>query len=210
MFRAVHLIHKSWQHYLILLSTFIIMSAAKKLCIVVGLGKGGIGDHLAKTFSSKGYQVAMVARSSLKNLEAEIPNSKSYQCDAGNPDQVSKTIESITKEMGGTIAALMYNVGSGVFKPFEKTSYEEFETSWRVGPAGVFLWTQTCLPFMKEGSSIGITGATASWRGMPYTPAFASSKMATRGMQRLRSPRLDGILFSFRLTQSLHFNCSQD
>eukprot|EP00339_Tiarina_fusa_P029599 CAMPEP_0117071260 /NCGR_PEP_ID=MMETSP0472-20121206/50077_1 /TAXON_ID=693140 ORGANISM="Tiarina fusus, Strain LIS" /NCGR_SAMPLE_ID=MMETSP0472 /ASSEMBLY_ACC=CAM_ASM_000603 /LENGTH=243 /DNA_ID=CAMNT_0004794725 /DNA_START=217 /DNA_END=948 /DNA_ORIENTATION=+ len=158
-------------------------SAGKKSCIVVGLGRGGIGDSLAKKFSEEGYNVAMVARSSLGRLEKDIPNSKSYQCDAGDPAQVASTVAAIQKDMGcENIDALMYNVGSGVFKPFENTSYEEFELSWRVGPAGIFLWTKACLPLMKKGSSIGLTGATASWRGMPYTPAFASSKMATRGL----------------------------
>ena len=158
-------------------------SPDKKCCIVVGLGKGGIGDSLAKKFSAEGYNVAMVARSDLTRLEGDIPNSKSYRCDAGDPEQVSKTVASIKTDMGSdTIHALMYNVGSGVFKPFESTTYEEFELSWRVGPAGVFLWTKACLPSMGPGCSIGLTGATASWRGMTYTPAFASSKMATRGL----------------------------
>jgi NAD(P)-dependent dehydrogenase (short-subunit alcohol dehydrogenase family) len=155
---------------------------SKKLCIVVGLGRGGIGDQLAKKFSSEGYNVAMIARSSLSKLEAEIPNSKGYQCDASIPSQVEETIVSIKKDMGDKIDALMYNAGSGSFKPFDQTSYEEFEMSWKVGPAGLFTWTKACLPSMESGSCIGVTGATASWRGMPFTPAFASSKMATRGL----------------------------
>ena len=155
----------------------------QKSCIVVGLGKGGIGDNLAKKFSKEGYNVAMVARSNLERLEKEIPNSKSYQCDAGDPEQVAKTVAAIQEDMGKSeIDALMYNVGSGVFKPFGDTSYEEFELSWRVGPAGVFLWSKLCVPHMGEGASIGLTGATASWRGMPATTAFASAKMATRGL----------------------------
>lgn len=166
-----------------LTNTMAQFSPDKKCCIVVGLGKGGIGDSLAKKFSAEGYNVAMVARSDLTKLEGKIPNSKSYRCDAGDPEQVSKTVASIKSDMGSEkIDALMYNVGSGVFKPFENTSYEEFELSWRVGPAGVFLWTKACLSSMGPGCSIGLTGATASWRGMTYTPAFASSKMATRGL----------------------------
>ncbi|KAG7344803.1 short-chain dehydrogenase/reductase family protein [Nitzschia inconspicua] len=84
--------------------------------------------------------------------------------------------------MGDHIDALLYNAGSGVFKSFADTSYDEFVLSWKVGPSGIFLWTKACLPHMPSGSCIGLTGATASWRGMPYTAAFASSKMATRGL----------------------------
>lgn len=154
----------------------------KKCCIVVGLGNGGIGDHIAKKFSAEGYNVAMVARSDLTVLEQEIPNSKSYICDAGKPVDVVSTIKAIKGDMGDKIHALMYNVGAGVFKTFDDTSFEEFEHSWKVGPAGVFSWTKAVLPSMEAGGSIGITGATASWRGMAFTPAFASSKMATRGL----------------------------
>ena len=153
----------------------------KKCCIVVGLGNGGIGDHIAKKFSAEGYNVAMVARSDLATLEQEIPNSKSYKCDAGKPEDVDCTIKAIKRDMGDRIDALMYNVGAGVFKTFDDTSFEEFEHSWKVGPAGAFSWTKAVLPSMEAGGSIGITGATASWRGMAFTPAFASSKMATRG-----------------------------
>lgn len=153
-----------------------------KCCIVVGLGRGGIGDHIAKKFAAEGYNVAMVARSDLTSLEQSIPNSKSYRCDAGNAESVQTTVDAIRKDMGPTVHALMYNVGSGVFKSFEDTSYEEFESSWRVGPGGLWLWTKEILPSMEAGGAIGITGATASWRGMPFTPAFAASKMATRGL----------------------------
>lgn len=163
-------------------------SNKKKCCIVVGLGKGGIGDHLAKKFSEKGYHVAMIARSDLSRLETEIPNSKSYPCDASDPEQVQATVAKIITTQGGggggggSIDALMYNAGSGVFKSFADTTFEEFAQPWKVGPAGIFVWTKACLPYMPRGSCIGLTGATASWRGMPYTAAFASSKMATRGL----------------------------
>lgn len=157
----------------------------QKLCIVIGLGRGGIGNALAEVFSHRQYNVAMVARSNLQHLESSIPHSKSYPCDAGNPQQVQATVQQILQDtQGDCIDHVMYNVGSGVFKTFESTSYEEFEASWRVGPAGLFLWMKTCLPYLQKSSapSVGVTGATASWRGMPYTPAFASSKMATRGL----------------------------
>jgi NAD(P)-dependent dehydrogenase (short-subunit alcohol dehydrogenase family) len=158
--------------------------ATKKLCIVVGLGRGGIGDSLAKKFSAEGYNVAMIARS--PDLAAKLPieNAVAYQCDAGDPTQVQETIAKIIDDTGDRkiIDALMYNAGSGVFKALADTSYEEFESAWRTGPAGIFLWSKLCVPYMRSGGCIGLTGATASWRGMPFTTAFASAKMATRGL----------------------------
>jgi NAD(P)-dependent dehydrogenase (short-subunit alcohol dehydrogenase family) len=155
-----------------------------KCCIVVGLGRGGIGDSLAHKFSTQNYNVALVARSDLTALTQVIPNSKSYQCDAGDAEQVTTTVASSLQDFGtSNIDALLYNVGSGVFQPFEKVTYQDLEQSFKVGPGGLFLWTKACLPhFATSGASIGVTGATASWRGMPFTPAFAPAKMATRGM----------------------------
>lgn len=158
------------------------MDTKKKCAIVVGLGRGGIGDNLAQKFAHEGYNVAMIARSDLTHLETQIPNSKSYRCDASDADQVQSTVAKINDDMGGHVDALLYNAGSGVFKSFEDTTYDEFALSWKTGPSGIFLWTKACLPIMPPGSCIGLTGATASWRGMPYTAAFASSKMATRGL----------------------------
>jgi len=34
----------------------------QKVCVVCGLGRGGIGDSIAKKFSQEGYKVAMLAR----------------------------------------------------------------------------------------------------------------------------------------------------
>jgi NAD(P)-dependent dehydrogenase (short-subunit alcohol dehydrogenase family) len=161
--------------FLLLLSVpsfpgFAMTSLSKKVCIVVGLGKGGIGEHVAKRFASEDYNIAMIARSSLQHLEQQIPNSKGYQCDAGNPEEVSRTVEAIRKDFGDSIHALMYNAGSGVFKPFEQTTYEEFDIAFRTGPGGIFLWTKACLPYMPAGSAIGLTGATVSALLIPSWP----------------------------------------
>jgi len=52
----------------------------KKLpvCVVVGLGNKGIGDHCAKKWAKEGYAVAMLARrrENLEALEKEIPESR--------------------------------------------------------------------------------------------------------------------------------------
>mmetsp|Transcript_31647 Transcript_31647/g.76797 ORF Transcript_31647/g.76797 Transcript_31647/m.76797 type:complete len:196 (-) Transcript_31647:1203-1790(-) len=79
----------------------------------------------------------MVARSDLTRLEDVIPNSKSYRCDAGDPDAVTACVSSIRQDMGPKVDALMYNAGSGVFKPFAEASYNDFMLSMKVGPGGI-------------------------------------------------------------------------
>jgi len=158
--------------------------AATKLCCVVGLGGGGIGEHVAMRFAKEGYNVAMLARtkSSLDKLEKEIPNSKGYVCDASDSKEVHATVEAIVKDHDTTIDALIYNAGLGAFKSFDETSEELFEACWRSGPMGFFSFAKAVIPGMlaKKSGVIGVTGATASWRGMPSTVAFAPAKFAMR------------------------------
>jgi NAD(P)-dependent dehydrogenase (short-subunit alcohol dehydrogenase family) len=94
---------------------------------------------------------------------------------------VAETVKPIKKDVEDKIKVLLYNIGSGVSRPFTDPSYQDFERSWRVRLVGIFLWANACLPSVGAGSSIGLTGATASGCGMPCTWAFASIKMATRG-----------------------------
>jgi NAD(P)-dependent dehydrogenase (short-subunit alcohol dehydrogenase family) len=154
-----------------------------RVCLIVGLGSGGIGDHLAKRFAAGGYKTVLMARSeaTLNKLASEIPNSRALVCDVTDPDQVKAAMSTIETDYK-TIDAIMYNAGSGSFKPFDETSVQEFETSFRTGPLGLFTLVKHARPLLSQGSAIGVTGATASWRGMPVTPAFAAAKFATRGL----------------------------
>lgn len=155
------------------------------VCMVVGLGGGGIGDACAQKFSKQGYRVAMLARrlDNLKELEKTIPNSRAFACDAADTDSIRKAVAAVEAELG-PVDVLIYNAGSGVFKPFSDITEDQLELSWKVNVKGLFAFTQALAPGMiARGSGvIGVTGATASWRGMPFTPAFASSKMGQRGL----------------------------
>mmetsp|Transcript_35357 Transcript_35357/g.75317 ORF Transcript_35357/g.75317 Transcript_35357/m.75317 type:complete len:257 (+) Transcript_35357:12-782(+) len=155
------------------------------VCAVVGLGGGGIGDHVAKKFAAEGYAVAMLSRtkSNLDALERRIANSKGFVCDACNVEQVKKVVPEIVAALG-PIDVLIYNAGSAIWKGFLDTTEEEFEHVWRGGPMGLFVFAQAVAPSMIERGSgaIGVTGATASWRGMPVTAAFASAKFGLRAL----------------------------
>jgi shikimate 5-dehydrogenase len=65
--------------------------APKKVCLIVGLGGGGIGEACATKFLKEGFTVAMVARraETLTALEAKLgPDSKSYVGDASSSPEV--------------------------------------------------------------------------------------------------------------------------
>ena len=156
-----------------------------KVAVVCGLGSGGIGDACARRWSKEGYKVAMLARteSKLKALSESIPNSYPYVCDATSTTQIHSTIEKITKELG-PIDALIYNAGSGVFSRFDSVSQKDFDMALATGPKALFAFAKALIPGMLSlgGGTIAVTGATASWRGMPETNCFAPAKFAQRAL----------------------------
>lgn len=97
------------------------------------------------------------------------------------PDDVEKTVAAIEKEMG-PIDCMIYNAGSGLFKPWDQIPIADFEKSFQTNVAGLLAATQNIAPQMiQRGSgSIMITGATAALRGKPFTAGFAPAKGAQR------------------------------
>lgn len=138
------------------------MAASNKICVVVGLGRGGIGEHCALAFSKAGYKIAMLARTkeNLDKLETEIPNSKGFVCDAGDKDQIETAVKAITDFGNGRIDHFIYNAGSGFFKGFDATTTEELQLCLNTGPVALFNFVKAVKPIMLQngGGSIGVTG----------------------------------------------------
>lgn len=156
--------------------------ANRPVCVVVGVGPGN-GAAFARRFSKEGYAVALLARSfsTSRPLEAELPESRAYECDVADAASVQRAFDAIRTEMGDP-ETVIYNAGSGVFRTFDDVSAADFEASWRVNSLGAFLVAKQVVPAMKRAGrgNIVLVGATASRRGMPRTIAFAPAKAAQR------------------------------
>jgi len=165
-------------------------SAATKVCAVFGYGPK-LGAAVARKWSSEGYKVAVMARSTEKLAAAEmnIPNTKGYTCDVTQPEAIDQTIESIESTLG-PIDVLVWNAGNGVWKTWDTIDLESFDMAMKTNVYGLLRATQRVGPGMIERakthssqiSSILVTGATASLRGKPFTVGFAPPKGAQRLM----------------------------
>ena len=157
---------------------------AKPVCAVVGVGPGN-GAAIAEKFVDEGYQVALLARKKdyLDQLARKLGNATAYCCDVTESEQIIAAFRAIKQDMG-VIDVLIYNAGSGVFKPFDITSLEEFDVSWRINTRGLLVAAQQVMEDMRSKSkgSIIVTGAPASLRGNIQTAAFASAKAAQRSL----------------------------
>lgn len=149
------------------------------VCVVVGVGPGN-GSSFCRKFADEGYQVAGLARSdeSLELLE-EIDGATPYRQDVTEPEEVAETYDAIREDLGEPDVVL-YNAGTGAFGTFDDVEADDLRRDWEVNTLGLFHTAEQVLPQMRERGSgvLGITGATASTRGVPFTTAFAQSKGA--------------------------------
>jgi NAD(P)-dependent dehydrogenase (short-subunit alcohol dehydrogenase family) len=150
----------------------------KDVCVVVGVGPGN-GESFCRRFADEGYEVAALSRSpeKLQNLIGDVDGVHSYRQDATDADEVEQTYDQIRDDLGSPDVVL-YNAGGGAFGTFDEVDAEDIKNSWEVNTLGLFHTAKEVLPNMRERGSgvLGITGATATTRGKPFTTAFAQAK----------------------------------
>src|SRR3974390_2436768 len=79
------------------------------LCTIVGMGRG-IGYAVAKRFSAGGFSIGMISRDEaiLRELDAEIPNSRGIAADAGDLPAFREALREL-----GPANVLVYNASAG-------------------------------------------------------------------------------------------------
>ena len=155
---------------------------AGKVCVVVGVGPG-LGMGCVRKWIAEGFKVAMVSRteSKLAALAAQTPGSFPFAADVTSPQSLTSALEAIEKQLGD-IHTVVYNAGSGVFGPYTSVSHDKLDQSMKTNVNGLLTVAQHVGPKMTaRGEGIfAVTGATASLRGKPMTPGFATAKAAQR------------------------------
>ena len=163
-------------------------SNAQKVCVVFGYGPG-IGAACARRWIKEGFKVAIVARNEdkLRSFEAKHggPVIKGYPCDVTNRQQMEMTVAQVEADLG-PIHTMIYNAGNGIWKTYEQLTEDEFETCLKINAKGLLIAAQLICPKMEQRGEgvVAVTGATAAWRGKPFTAAFAAAKAAQRSLSQ--------------------------
>lgn len=153
-----------------------------RVCVVAGVGPGN-GTAFTRKFAGAGYRVAMLARTRerLEALEAEIPGTRGYTVDIGDPAGVRETFDRIRAELGPA-DVLIHNAAAGAFTSFMETPPEMLETTLRTNTISLLLLGQQAASDMlaRGAGAIVVIGNTSAWRGVANYAAFAPSKAAQR------------------------------
>ena len=148
-----------------------------KNVIVTGTSKG-IGYELALKFSENDYNVISLSRNNAEKLNKK--NVIFFHLDISSKESIIDTVSKISKEFQ-QIDIIINNAGNLINKPFLKTSFEDFEDTYKVNVFGVAELFRNLFPFLSKKchvvniSSMGGVPGTSKFSGLS---AYSSSKAA--------------------------------
>jgi len=160
-------------------------SFQNKIAVVTG-ASSGIGLGIAQELAARGATVIITGRNKNK-LESAVstlgPDASQVQLDVSSLPDLDTFYEQI-KSRFGRIDILIANAGMGEIEPLGQITPEKFDRQFTTNVRGITFTVQKALPLMKAGSSIVITGSTASINPGEGMSIYGGTKAALRAMVR--------------------------
>jgi NAD(P)-dependent dehydrogenase (short-subunit alcohol dehydrogenase family) len=157
----------------------------KKIAVITG-ASSGIGLGIAQELSALGSTVIITGRDKNK-LEMAVntlgPDACQFQVDVSSLTELNAFYEQIHSRFG-RIDILIANAGMGEIEPLGQITPEKFDLQFTTNVRGITFTVQKALPLMKPGSSIVITGSTASINPGEGMSVYGGTKAALRAMVR--------------------------
>jgi short-subunit dehydrogenase len=144
--------------------------------IIVG-ASSGIGEALARHFTTEGYRVGICARrlELLTDLQSALPGSVVKQMDVSKPGEAVGLFHGLIEEMGGTDIVVM-SAGTGFINP--ELEWLKEEATIQVNVTGFCAIADAAVKYFIErgqGHFIAISSVAALF-GSRHAPAYNASK----------------------------------
>ena len=154
--------------------------------IVIGVGpEDGLGGQLCVRFAERGHHVFIAGRTAAKveELAGRIgDNATPVVADATDEAQVAALFDT-ADAAAGELALAIYNAGNNMPGRIADMEASYFESAWRVGTFGGFLFGREAVRRMRgRGGTLLFTGASASLRGRANFGAFNAAKGGLRNL----------------------------
>jgi len=156
-----------------------------KIAVITG-GTSGIGLATAKLFADEGAHVYITGRGldALKAAEKEIGgNVSGVQADSMNNADLDRLIKQVKAE-AGRIDVLFANAGGGSMLPLGQITDDHVDGIFGRNVKAVIFTVQKALPLLGKGSSVILTGSSASIEGSAAFSVYSASKAAVRNLAR--------------------------
>jgi NAD(P)-dependent dehydrogenase (short-subunit alcohol dehydrogenase family) len=183
-----------------------------KVAVVTG-GSRGIGFSIAQALLVEGAKVFICGRdlnalqAALEKLRSAVPaNVDGSVADVRRYEDCRKLVRVAAERFGG-LDILVNNAGVGVFKPIDKLTVEEWDTTIQTNLSGVFYCCREAIPLMRKrgGGYIFNISSLAGVNPMPSGSAYNASKFGLNGFSEamMQDVRYDGIRVSYLMPGSV-------
>lgn len=155
----------------------------QKLTALVTGASSGIGEQIALSLQSAGYQVYAGARRTDRMKHLETQGIKVISLDVTDETSMKKAIHDIEKATG-MIDLLINNAGYGSYGAFEDVPMSEAKNQFEVNIFGLARLTQLVIPKMREnhhGIIINISSIGAKF-GESFGAWYHATKYAVEGL----------------------------
>ena len=156
-----------------------------KIAVITG-ATSGIGLATAKLFAEEGAHVYITGRGldALRAAEAVIGgNVTAIQADSTNNADLDRLFAQVKSE-AGRIDVLFANAGGGTMLPLGQITEQQIDDTFGRNVKAIIFTVQKALPLLGNGSSVILTGSSASIEGTAAFSVYSASKAAVRNLAR--------------------------
>ena len=155
-----------------------------KTVLITGASRG-IGLAIAQAFDREGAKLILVARNRgplAQAAERLSGNVLILPVDVTNPRAVKQLLATVRKKIR-RLDILINNAGVFTFKPFAKTTLEDWNRNIETNLTSIFLTTQAALPLLKRGQGEVVNILSISSRiAFPNCSAYTAAKFGALGL----------------------------
>ena len=178
-----------------------------KVALVTGASRG-IGCAIARALLDEGAHTFLVSRrrEAVRKLAAAWNaaggRAEALSADVTREGEVYRLIARV-KKRSGRLDILINNAGVFTYKPFEKTTLEDWRSNIDTNLTGTFLCTRAALPLLKRkrGGHILNIISLAGREAYENCSAYCASKFGALGLSRVLAEELRP--FGIRVTAIL-------
>jgi len=155
-----------------------------KAVLITGASRG-IGLAIARALDREGAKLILVGRNRgpLARAAAQLPGTvMSVPADVTQPLGVTRLIAAVQKQIR-RLDVLINNAGVFTYKPFAKTTLEDWRRNLATNLTSIFLTTRAALPLLKrsQGDVVNIL-SISSRAAFPNCSAYTAAKFGAWGL----------------------------
>jgi NADP-dependent 3-hydroxy acid dehydrogenase YdfG len=168
-----------------------------KTVLITGASRG-IGLAIARALDREGAHLILVGRNrdTLARAAAQLPGTMmSMRADVTKSGDVKRLMAAVKKRIR-RLDVLINNAGVFTYKPFAKTTLEDWRRNIETNLTSIFLTTQAALPLLKRSQGDVVNILSISSRvAFPNCSAYSAAKFGALGLTGVlrRELRAEGI-----------------